>query len=102
MAVVCAYDGRMSNAQQLPQASGLSDRDAAILDFEASWWSAQGSKESEIRERFGVSAPRYYQILNALIDAPEALEAQPLLVKRLRRLRQRRHESRSARHLAAR
>lgn len=89
----------MSNAQPVSAAPSLSDRDAAILAFEASWWSAPGAKESEIRERFDLSAPRYYQILNALIDTPGALEAQPLLVKRLRRLRQRRHENRSARHL---
>lgn len=94
--------GVMSDAQPLPTAPLLSEVDAAILDFEASWWSAPGAKESEIRERFGLSAPRYYQILNSLIDSPEALQAQPLLVKRLRRLRQRRHENRSARHLAAR
>lgn len=81
---------------------GLSDRDAAILAFEASWWSAPGSKEGEIRERFDLSSPRYYQILNSLIDTPEALKVQPLLVKRLRRLRQRRHENRSSRHLAVR
>lgn len=92
----------MSDAQPQPGASALSDLDAAILAFEASWWSAPGTKESEIRERFDLSAPRYYQILNRLIDTPEALAAQPLLVKRLRRLRQRRHENRSARHLASR
>lgn len=91
----------MSDAQPVPLAPALSDRDAAILDFEASWWSA-GQKESEIRERFEMSAPRYYQVLNALIDDPAALASHPLLVKRLRRLRQRRHENRSARHLGAR
>lgn len=102
MAVVWPYDGRMSDAQLVPQAPGLSELDAAILEFEASWWSAAGTKESEIRERFALSAPRYYQILNSLIDNPDALAAQPLLVKRLRRLRQRRHENRSARHLGGR
>lgn len=89
----------MSEAPVSPQASGLSEFDAEILAFEASWWSAPGTKESEIRARFDLSAPRYYQILNGLIDDPDALAAQPLLVKRLRRLRQRRHENRSARHL---
>ncbi len=84
-------------AAHAPQ--GLSERDAAILDFEASWWEAAGSKESEIRERFDLSVPRYYQILNGLLDDPAALEHAPLLVKRLRRLRAQRQESRSARHL---
>ena len=52
-------------------------------------------------ERFGLSSPRYYQQLNALIDRPEALAYAPMLVKRLRRQRQRRQEQRSARHLGA-
>lgn len=81
------------------EAAGLSERDAAILDFEKSWWTTGSSKEQEIRERFDLSAARYYQILNTLIDRPEALERDPLLVKRLRRLRARRHEERSAHRL---
>lgn len=79
--------------------SGLSARDAELLDFEASWWAASGPKEAEIRERFDLSAPRYYQILNQLLDDPAALAYAPLLVKRLRRLRSQHRESRSARHL---
>ena len=82
------------------RAGGLSERDAAILDFEKSWWTARVSKEQEIRDRFGLSSARYYQILNALIDRPEALEHDPLLVKRLRRLREQRHRDRSAHRLA--
>lgn len=78
----------------------LSERDAAILDFEKSWWTARVSKEQEIRDRFGLSSARYYQILNVLIDRPQALEYDPLLVKRLRRLRERRHRDRSAHRLA--
>nr|NLI51457.1 DUF3263 domain-containing protein [Propionibacterium sp.] len=88
----------MSEESVAPVAD-LSDRDAAILDFEESWWSAPGVKEAEIRERFGLSAPRYYQILNQLLDDPAALAHAPLLVKRLRRLRARRQEGRSARQL---
>ena len=70
-----------------------------MLDFEATWWEASGVKEAEIRERFAMSAPRYYQELNRLLDDPAALAYSPLLVKRLRRLRSARQESRSARHL---
>ncbi len=80
-------------------APALSERDAAILDFEKQWWSLPGSKESEIRERFDISAPRYYQILNQLIDTEAALVHDPLLVKRLRRLRAARQMERSARRL---
>ena len=42
---------------------------------------------------------RYYQVLNALIDRPEALAFDPLLVRRLRRLRAARQRARSARRL---
>ena len=78
---------------------GLSDRDAAILEFERQWWKYSGAKETAVREKFDMSATRYYQVLNALIDRPEALEADPLLVRRLRRLRAARQRQRSARRL---
>ncbi|MEE9964116.1 MAG: DUF3263 domain-containing protein [Propionicimonas sp.] len=79
--------------------AGLSEQQAALLDFEKSWWSLPGSKESEIRERFDISATRYYQLLNALIDTPEALAYEPLLVKRLLRQRDSRQKERTARRL---
>ena len=83
-----------------PQARSLTEREMAILDFEKSWWQARAPKETEIRERFNLSAARYYQLLNALIDRPDALEHDPLLVKRLRRLREQRQRTRSASRLA--
>ena len=66
---------------------GLTDRDRAILAFEKQWWRNAGSKEQAIRERFQISATRYYQLLNALLDDPRALEHDPVVVQRLRRLR---------------
>jgi hypothetical protein len=72
----------------------LTDRDRAILDFERSWWSESGPKEAHIRERFELSATRYYQILNELLEAPEAYEYDPLVVRRLRRMRDRRRRTR--------
>lgn len=78
---------------------GLSELQAALLDFEKLWWSLPGSKESEIRERFDMSTTRYYQLLNALIDTEAALAYDPLLVKRLRRLRSARQRERTARRL---
>jgi len=72
----------------------LTDRDRAILDFERSWWSAEGSKESAIRERFELSGTRYYQLLAELVDSPAALEYDPLVVRRLRRERDRRRRAR--------
>jgi hypothetical protein len=80
-------------------ADGLSRRDREILAFERQWWKYAGAKEQAIRELFDMSTTRYYQVLNALIDTPAALAADPMLVKRLRRLRATRQRQRSARRL---
>jgi Protein of unknown function (DUF3263) len=77
----------------------LDRRDREILAFEGQWWKYAGAKEQAIRELFDMSATRYYQVLNALLDKPEALAADPLLVKRLRRLRTSRQRTRAARRL---
>ena len=77
----------------------LSEREREILAFERQWWKYAGAKEQAIRELFDMSATRYYQVLNALIDSSAALEADPMLVKRLRRLRASRQRARSARRL---
>ena len=78
---------------------GLGRRDREILAFERQWWKYAGAKEQAIRELFDMSTTRYYQVLNALIDTPSALAADPMLVKRLRRLRASRQRQRSARRL---
>ena len=72
----------------------LTDRDRAILDFERSWWTEAGPKEAAIRERFELSGARYYQILNELLESDEAYAYNPLVVRRLRRLRDRRRRAR--------
>jgi hypothetical protein len=77
----------------------LSDRDREIIAFERQWWKYAGAKEQAIRELFDMSATRYYQVLNALIDNPAALETDPMLIKRLYRLRATRQRARSARRL---
>ncbi len=111
-------NGRRSSARQRPvrsrvpagrrriragatgdEANGLSRRDLDILAFERQWWKYAGAKEDAIKELFGLSATRYYQVLNALVDRPEALAADPMLVKRLRRLRASRQKARAARRL---
>lgn len=81
---------------------GLSERETAILEFEKTWWQSKASKEMEIRDRFDMSVTRYYQVLNSLIDREDALKHDPLLVKRLRRLREQRQRERSAARLATR
>ena len=88
-----------NTAEQADLIDGLSRRDREILTFERQWWKYAGAKEQAIRELFDMSATRYYQVLNTLIDAPAALAVDPLLVKRLRRLRAGRQRQRSARRL---
>lgn len=79
--------------------TGLDERTRAILDFERSWWLDGGTKQRRIRERFGISATRYQQLLMRAIDRPEALTYDPMLVRRLRRLRESRRRMRLARRL---
>ena len=80
-------------------ASELSERDQQILAFERQWWKYAGAKEQAVRELFEMSATRYYQVLNALIDSPAALAHDPMLIKRLRRMRTTRQRARTARRL---
>ncbi|HYI45364.1 MAG TPA: DUF3263 domain-containing protein [Actinomycetota bacterium] len=79
----------------------LEQRDIEILDFERSWWKHAGVKEQAIKERFDMSATKYYQILNELLEKPAAMDHDPILVKRLKRLRVYRQRQRVARLLGA-
>jgi len=80
-----------------PAPAGLTETETGILAFEKQWWQYPGTKEKTIREMFAVSPTRYYQLLNEIIDKPAALAVDPLLVRRLRRLRASRQRARSAR-----
>jgi hypothetical protein len=84
-----------------PSAPGreLTERERRILAFERQWWAHAGAKDQAIRDTFAISSTRYYQLLNALIERREALAAEPMLVKRLRRLRAGRQKARAARQL---
>ncbi|MFI7303151.1 DUF3263 domain-containing protein [Micromonospora aurantiaca] len=77
-----------------PTPAGLTEREQRILAFEAQWWKHAGAKEQAIRDTFGLSATRYYQLLNALLDHPAALASEPVLIGRLRRLRSSRARNR--------
>ncbi len=68
----------------------LSDLDRSLLAFESQWWRRAGAKEQAIRDRFGITPTRYMQLLNRLTDQPAALAYDPVVVNRLRRLRERR------------
>jgi hypothetical protein len=83
--------------RETPVNSSLSDRDLQILEFERRWWHHAGAKEAAIRSEFSLSAARYYQLLNAVIDLPGALRHDPMLVKRLLRARDARTQARAAR-----
>lgn len=72
----------------------LSERERAVLDFERGWWTEGGTKEEAIRERFDMSPARYYQVLNGLLESPDAVAYDPLVVRRLRRRRDHRRRAR--------
>ena len=80
---------------KIETSAALSDLEVRILDFERQWWRYAGAKETGIKEQFNLSAREYYELLNNLIDREDALAASPLLIKRLRRLREARIAARS-------
>ena len=73
----------------------LTDDERALLDLERSWWTEPGSKDVAITDELGLTVTRYYELLNELIDRPEAEAHDPLVVRRLRRMRDRRRRSRA-------
>ena len=86
--------GAADTGPESPEQAVLTDREQQILAFEQKWWKHAGSKEQAIRDTFGLSSTRYYQILNGLLDNPAALAHDPVLVGRLRRLRSTRARTR--------
>jgi Protein of unknown function (DUF3263) len=80
-----------------PVRAGLGDRDRDILDFESRWGTHAGAKEEAIRAELGLAPARYYQLLNRLIDTEAALAHDPMLVGRLRRIREDRRRARASR-----
>ena len=72
----------------------LSAMEAAVLDFERSWWADDQPKDQAIADQFALTTAEYYELLNSLIDSDEALAHDPLVVRRLRRMRDRRRSER--------
>lgn len=72
----------------------LSSRDQRILDFEREWKRHAEAKEDAVHTVFGLTYARYYQVLNSIIDSPAALAYDPMLIKRLQRIRETRIQSR--------
>jgi hypothetical protein len=97
---MAAFPPSQTATEAVP-ADGLDERARRILDFEREWWKYAGAKEQAVRERFDVSPTRYYQLLNRVIDDEAAVAYDPMLVKRLRRLRAARQRQRAAKRLGA-
>lgn len=87
---------RAFTTEQKEGIAALDERDRELLDFERESWKLRMSKERAIRERFGFSTARYHQLLNRAIDRPAALSYDPMLVRRLRRIRDARRRKRVA------
>ncbi|WP_159501323.1 DUF3263 domain-containing protein [Microbacterium sp. 18062] len=81
--------------------AGLGDRDRGILAFESRWGAHAGAKEEAIRSELGLAPARYYQLLNRIIDTEAALAHEPMLVGRLRRIRDEQRRSRAPRSARA-
>jgi hypothetical protein len=98
----CRLEDRMSaeRVPDRPDGAGLDERQLSILAFEARAWQHPGAKAEAIRDELGISAARYYRILGELIDSPAALRRDPMLVKRLQRMREARQAARTRRSLS--
>ena len=81
--------------------NGLTEREKDILEFEQSWWSLSIPREQAVRDRFQLTETEYVEVLEMLIATEAALEAEPLLVRRLRRMKDRRRQEHVARRTAA-
>lgn len=73
----------------------LSELDRAVLSF-ACAHHLQGRVDARVRPELGVTTTRYYQLLAALLDRPEAAEVAPTLIGQLQALRDRRRRYRAA------
>ncbi|BAL92934.1 hypothetical protein AMIS_77140 [Actinoplanes missouriensis 431] len=82
------------SAMEEEERPALTEREQQIIAFETKWWKHAGAKEQAIRDTFDLSSTRYYQLLNGLLDNPAALEHDPVLIGRLRRLRSARARTR--------
>jgi hypothetical protein len=92
----------MGKSRKARARSALDQRSREVLDFEREAWKLSVTKERAIRERFGFSPSRYHQLLHKVIDRPEALVYDPMLVRRLRRVREVRRRARTASGLGVR
>ncbi|MFT4864715.1 MAG: hypothetical protein ACI9CV_001293 [Ilumatobacter sp.] len=72
----------------------LSERHAAMLDFERSWWTNDDPRDQVVRARFQCSPEEYDAEIAVVLENPDAAEHDPLVVRRLKRLRLRARKAR--------
>lgn len=72
----------------------MSELEQKVLDFERKWPVPTSLKHQAILAEFDLTPTRYFQILNLILDKPEAARRSPALVNRLRRLRHSHRKSR--------
>lgn len=81
-------------------AVSLTEHERALLDFERHWWRCGATRADAAQRRFGLDAAEHRRTIAALIDSPAALEHDPVLVRRLRRMRATHRAGRSERRAA--
>ncbi|WP_083586805.1 DUF3263 domain-containing protein [Agrococcus sp. Marseille-P2731] len=82
------HDARAHSAPAPQAADDRAQRIRRVLDFEADWVKHGGAKARAIRAEFGWSTTRYYQVLDGLLETQDAVRHDPMLVRRLLRLRE--------------
>lgn len=73
----------------------MTDAERQMREFAGHRWQYAGNQETAVRAEFGVSLTRYWQVVNRVLDDPDALRFDPQLVRRLRRIRSARATARS-------
>jgi hypothetical protein len=71
----------------------LSERHRAMIDFERTWWRLETPRDDVIRARFRCTADEYYAELHRVLELPEAMAHDPVVVRRFHRRRQRRRRA---------
>lgn len=85
---VSEQDARVTDAAAHDLATAREERIRRVLDFEAGWSNHGGAKARAIRAEFGWTTTRYYQVLDGLLETQAAVQHDPMLVRRLVRLRE--------------
>lgn len=69
------------------EVKGLSEFEAKALEFERGWWQYGATRDLAIRHAMGMNSVRYHLLLTRMLDQEHVWRADPVLVDRLRKLR---------------